>query len=235
MDAFVTHDKINPLVADLLTAEAWKGKVFPLIHKEVAKLSSIKSYICMYHEASICNLLEVMLYHRTACENSEDGLVELIDYCYRKFVDLANRGDEIAKAQVETPKQPDPRAYLDQTPEQELAKQAKEIDFSCAMIGFSLIRFITDHMEALSVPVVHQMMENNDLPCVLVPLLELKPWLRVNAKGENEKWEDQRWQVVPKAESSKVTKVEAQIWLAIYNMFLSQDTNRKYEVTSFRK
>lgn len=30
-------------------------------------------------------------------------------------------------------------------------------------------------------------------------------------------------------------KVEAQIWLTIYNMFLSQDTNRKYEVTSFRK
>jgi len=30
-------------------------------------------------------------------------------------------------------------------------------------------------------------------------------------------------------------KVEAQIWLTIYNMFLSQDTNRKYEVTTFRK
>lgn len=41
--------------------------------------------------------------------------------------------------------------------------------------------------------------------------------------------------MVPKAESSKVTKIEAQIWLSVYNMFLSQDTNRKYEVTSFRK
>jgi len=30
----------------------------------------------------------VMLYHRTACESSEDALVELIDYCYRKFVAL---------------------------------------------------------------------------------------------------------------------------------------------------
>jgi len=30
-------------------------------------------------------------------------------------------------------------------------------------------------------------------------------------------------------------KVEAQIWLTIYNMFLSSDSNRKYEVTSFRK
>ena len=34
---------------------------------------------------------------------------------------------------------------------------------------------------------------------------------------------------------NKMPKVEAQIWLTIYNMFLSQDTNRKYEVTTFRK
>jgi hypothetical protein len=33
-------------------------------------------------------------------------------------------------------------------------------------------------------------MENNDLPCVLVPILELKPWLRKTCKGELEKWED---------------------------------------------
>lgn len=121
------------------------------------------------------------------------------------------------------------------THEDELLKQRDEIEFSCTMIALSLIRFITDHLQDLSVPVVHQLMENNDLPCVLVPLLELKPWLRKNPKGETEKWEDQKWQVVPKAEGNRVTKVEAQIWLAIYNMFLCQDSNRKYEVTSFRK
>jgi hypothetical protein len=33
-------------------------------------------------------------------------------------------------------------------------------------------------------------MEANDLPCILVPLLELKPWLRKNVKGDTEKWED---------------------------------------------
>mmetsp|Transcript_2649 Transcript_2649/g.4434 ORF Transcript_2649/g.4434 Transcript_2649/m.4434 type:complete len:90 (+) Transcript_2649:189-458(+) len=88
MDAFVTHDKINTLVMDLLTAEAWKQKVFPLIKSEVAKLSTVKSYMCLYHESSVCNLLEIMLFHRTACESSEDALVELIDYCYRKFINI---------------------------------------------------------------------------------------------------------------------------------------------------
>ena len=41
--------------------------------------------------------------------------------------------------------------------------------------------------------------------------------------------------MVPPTEENRVTKIEAQIWLTIYNMFLSQDTNRKYEVTTFRK
>ena len=84
-----------------------------------------------------------------------------------------------------------------------------EIEFNCTMSAFSLIRFITDHLQDLSVPVVHQLMENNDIPCVLVPLLELKPWLRKNAKGDMEKYEDQKWQEIPKAESHKLTKIEA--------------------------
>ena len=93
MDNFVTLDKITALVNELLTSEVWKDKVFPTIKDKVAELSSIKSYMCLYHEASIVNLMEVILYHRTACESSEDALVELIDYCYRKFITLTSKGD----------------------------------------------------------------------------------------------------------------------------------------------
>ena len=35
-----------------------------------------------------------------------------------------------------------------------------------------------------------EMLENNDIPCVLVPLLEIKPWIKLNAKGEKELYED---------------------------------------------
>lgn len=100
MDSFVTLDKMNTLVFELLSAEAWKQKVFPIIKQDVAQLSTIKSYMCMYHEASIVNLMEVMLYHRTACESSEDALVELIDYCYRKFLDLENNAGFYQKQQA---------------------------------------------------------------------------------------------------------------------------------------
>lgn len=64
------------------------------------------------------------------------------------------------------------------------------------MICFSLIRFITDHLETLPLPIIHQMMENNDIPLVMVPLLEMKPWIRKNTKGEEEKFEDQKWTVI---------------------------------------
>ena len=93
MDNFVTLDKMTALVNELLTSESWKQKVYPILKEKIAKLTSIKSYMCLYHEASIVNLMEVMLFHRTACESSEDALVEVIDYCYRKFIELTNKGD----------------------------------------------------------------------------------------------------------------------------------------------
>ena len=117
----------------------------------------------------------------------------------------------------------------------ELDKNFTDIEFQCSMICFSIIRFISDHLGDLSVPIVHQMMESNDMPCVLVPLLEIKPWIRKNAKGETERFEDQRWVVVKPQDECKIPKIEAQIWLTIYNMFTTQDSNRKYEITSFRK
>ena len=78
-------------------------------------------------------------------------------------------------------------------------------------------------------------MENNDIPCVLVPLLEAKPWIRTNANGEQEKFEDQAWKVIQTHERGRLTKIEAQIWLTVYNMFMTNDSSRKYEMTSFRK
>jgi hypothetical protein len=53
------------------------------------------------------------------------------------------------------------------------------------------------------------MMEMNDIPCILVPLIELKPWLRKNKKGELEKFEDQKWVKVPPQDINKMSKVEA--------------------------
>jgi len=70
---------------------------------------------------------------------------------------------------------------------------------------------------------------------VLVPLLEAKPWIRTNARGEQEKFEDQQWTVIQSHERGRLTKIEAQVWLTVYNMFMTNDSSRKYEMTNFRK
>lgn len=62
--------------------------------------------MALYHEASVCNLLEVMLYHRTACVSSEDILVELIDYCYRKFVNLTEQCARLGESEYIFPSKP---------------------------------------------------------------------------------------------------------------------------------
>jgi hypothetical protein len=98
---------------------------------------------------------------------------------------------------------------MDMDRTQELEKNHEDIEFSCGMICFSLIRFISDYMSDLSVPIVHQMLEANDIPCVLVPLLEIKPWLRKNKRGENEIYEDQKWRVIKPEDESRLPKIEA--------------------------
>ena len=50
------------------------------------------------------------------------------------------------------------------TAAQEIERQDKEIEFGCAMTCISLIRFITDHMEALPASIIHALMDTADLP-----------------------------------------------------------------------
>lgn len=101
--------------------------------------------MCLYHEATIVNLMEVMLYHRTAVESSEDALVEMIDYCYRKFIELNNQAAYFMERQTK-PDSEDPKKYLEMDKVEELEKNYKDIEFNCAMICFSLVRFVSDYM-----------------------------------------------------------------------------------------
>ena len=90
METAVTFDKVKQLIYDLISTELWKMKVMPLIGDNIHKLGSMKSYICLYHEGVVCNLLEIMLFHRTAVDSADEKLIDLIDYIYRKLVWLTN-------------------------------------------------------------------------------------------------------------------------------------------------
>lgn len=220
------QNQVDTLIYDLLVTEAWMDNVFPLVKNSLTKGFSLKSYMLMYHEATVANLIEILMFHREAMEDCQDSVLELIDYCYRKLCWLINLGDS-------KPKEIEGKDLVKQTRDEELKRQYTEIQFSIAIICISIIRFISDNLSNLNVPIVHQMMEINDIPCILIPLLEAKPWVRKNSRGEREVYEDQRWTV--QKDTQALSKVEAQIWLTVFSMFMCQDTQRKYEITTFRK
>lgn len=66
----------------------------PYLKKHLAnKVDSVTSYLLLYHEATVANLLEVSLYHSHAAEAcSEDAMLELVDWCHRKMIYLNNEG-----------------------------------------------------------------------------------------------------------------------------------------------
>lgn len=89
METFSNHDKVKFLIYDLICTEIWKQKVLPLIKNTITKQNPYRSYLAVYHEAVVCNILEIILFSRTAVESAENYLIDLIDYGYRKLVSLS--------------------------------------------------------------------------------------------------------------------------------------------------
>ena len=90
-EALCDLDKIPIVIHELIAAELWKHKVWPLIKDDISDHSSIRAYNALYHECSIAALLEAVLFHKGACEAGDDTLMELVDYCARKLTWLVQR------------------------------------------------------------------------------------------------------------------------------------------------
>lgn len=115
----------------------------------------------------------------------------------------------------------------------------------------SIIRFITDYVRHLPVSVVHHLLDVTDILCVLIPLIEIKPWIRttsngklrtkdrmvelIDYQGNREKFENNKWVIVEKNDYSRLVKLEANVWIAVYNLFMEPECRKKYELTEFRK
>ena len=77
LEALLTYDKLDVLVNDLITLEAWKDNVYPLLLDEVAGKNTMRCYFILYHEATLVNFFEVLLYHKHVCENLGEWILLL--------------------------------------------------------------------------------------------------------------------------------------------------------------
>ena len=261
MTQFIDHDKLKLLIKELYTINTFKEKVYPTIKDKIISLSSIKTYFILYHEAVIVNLLESFLYSITACQASEDYLVDVIEYCYKmisKYIsykmknpdDTLNYGNNSPLFSDAKDEELSLEEKIKKINEQvkdkkndikEMEDKYKEIEFQIAMSSINILRYISDHLEQLPFPVRHHMMNVKDVPVLFATLMELRPWRRkvmkyneTSKKKEEieEIYENNNWTSLME---HKYPKLEAQILITIYNLVMNQDNNKKYEITEYRQ
>ncbi|KAB0378698.1 zinc finger MYND domain-containing protein 10 [Muntiacus reevesi] len=226
-ELLVTHGKIPTLVEELIAVEMWKQKVFPVLCKlkDFKPQNTLPIYMVLHHEASIINLLETMFFHKGVCESAKDTVLDLVDYCHRKLTLLVAQGGRGA---------PPEEGSQHSTSMQDLQKQAKLMEFEIALKGLSVLRYITDCVDSLSLSTLNRMLSTHNLPCLLVELLEHSPWSRREG-GKLQQFESGHWQTVTPSEQQKLSKLDGQVWIALYNLLLSPEARARYCLTSFAK
>ncbi|XP_053454392.1 zinc finger MYND domain-containing protein 10 isoform X3 [Nycticebus coucang] len=180
----------------------------------------------VHHEASIINLLETVFFHKEVCESAEDTILDLVDYCHRKLTLLVARSGHGSLHED--------KGSEDSTPMQELQKQAEVMEFEIALKALSVLRYITDCVDSLSLSTLSRMLSTHNLPCLLVELLEHSPWSRREG-GKLQQFESGRWQTVAPSEQQKLSKLDGQVWITLYNLLLSPGAQARYCLTSFAK
>jgi zinc finger MYND domain-containing protein 10 len=233
VEAFVDCDKVSTLIHELIVIEAWKEHVMPKVLPKLSQLAALKAYMVLYHEATLCNLLEVILYHQHACESADDSLLEMIDYCQRSIHgvitkahrdnDSDNDDDDGKANDIENE---DAQAML--------CRQNETISLAVSACVISILRFITEHTAALPMAVTARLLDTHDMALNLVPLIEHSPWSR-GPLSKLEKFVDQKWVPVKPADRFKVTKTEAQVWLALLNLLISRHCAQRYHFNTHRK
>ncbi|XP_058534486.1 zinc finger MYND domain-containing protein 10 isoform X3 [Ochotona princeps] len=227
-ELLVTHGKVPTLVAELISVQLWKQKVFPVLCMldDFKPQNTFPIYMVVHHEASIINLLETVFFHKEVCESAEDTVLDLVDYCHRKLAMLVSRSGQSSPLEEENSQ--------DTTPMQELQKQAELMEFEIALKALSVLRYITDCVDSLPLSVLSRMLSTHNLPCLLVELLEHSPWSRREG-GKLQRFEGGRWHTVAPSEQQKLSKLDGQVWLALYNLLLSPEARSHYCLTSFAK
>lgn len=239
MQQFVDKDKIRPLIKELFIINSFITFVYPTIKPIIAKLSSIKSYLILYHEACVINLIENFLYNVTACIAADDFIVDMIEYCYKMITKCCNQPakDRIIEIQKGSYEEEIKKINSQSNdPEIELNEKNREYEFAIAMSCINILRYISDHLNQLPFPVCHHMMNAKDIPLLFVTLMEVKPWIRkvINNKKEetDEIYENNKW---IKKNGNTIPKLEGQIWITLFNLLMNAETNKKYEITDFRQ
>lgn len=255
LEAILTFDKLKVLIHDLVITEAWVDLVFPNIMEELAQKNSMRTYFILYHQASLINLFEVLLYHKHVCEAGGDMLIELVDYCARKLMRL-NGGYDFSSYDPASEQQSmgslgsaennneNAKKFLEKlekrTPTEDLMQHLSQIEFRVCITAVSIARFMCEHCDSLVLSVSTRITDTHDYLVLMIPLIENPPWSRriSAAQGKPAKWQklvDFKWTDVLPIDLLKLTKLEGQPWLTLFALLSKKVFRERYHINSFRK
>ncbi|KAJ0023850.1 hypothetical protein NQD34_003749 [Periophthalmus magnuspinnatus] len=260
-ELLVSLRKIPVLVHEMILIEVWKHKVFPILCQlqDFKPQNTFQLYIVIRHEATIINLLETIMFHKDSCEAADDSVLDLVDYCHRKLTLLVSKvtreGDAMHEqlSNVNTELQNQNVAL-----ELDISLKALSVlryitDHTDRCANPLLYHWLYNVLHAVqenekkplieqffppfsfcSISVINRLLCTHNIPCVLVQLINCCPWSRCKA-GQVEKYMNGKWQKVPDEDRLKITKLDAQAWIALYNLLLNENCQQKYDFNNYNK
>lgn len=233
-DFLISHNKIPVLVHELLSVELWKDNVFPLMLEDCNNpKTGFPTYLVLYHEATLADLLQAALYYREFCGEAEGCIIDLVDYCHRRLADLISNSTHCGIEEIKTPIR---KEECENSIVKELEQQKKDLQFGICLKTISLVAYIVDHLELLPLGVTTRLLNTHDIPCILVNILQIAPWTKTGNRGETLKYnETGRWVEVAPTDQLTLTKTEGQIWLTLYHLLMDQQCQQKYEFNHHNK
>ncbi|VUZ97165.1 MYND-type zinc finger protein, putative [Plasmodium vivax] len=180
----------------------------------------ISSYIALYHEVTLLNILEWVLCADHAYDKIDSHMINLFAYIYTNLVAFLKSNSE--------------EYFVKPTSEMSISEMLREENDKSQSIDrlkiyvsvINALRNITDRIHLLNNTVINKIVDY-DILLILIPLLERRPWAHDNYVFEGNEW--------VKRESSTLCTIEKQLWLILYTLILTRSCQEKYEMTNYRR
>ncbi|RKO97943.1 hypothetical protein CAUPRSCDRAFT_1505, partial [Caulochytrium protostelioides] len=248
-DLLAERGKLAVLAANLIRIGAWKAHVWPKLDPAVLQQAHIKAYFLLFHEATLMNLLEIVLFHQPHVLALGPVLPDLIDYCATRVAWLNTAEATAARAPQEVPPAASPaQLAAPSDPAADLQAHRTQLQFTIAMTSISVLRYITECGEALPLGAQQRLFGHHDVPAAAIYLIHNAPWIRrrvsTDAKAASpapgrreatlERFNEGRWEALAHDDVPRLGKTEAQVWLLLYNLLLEPAFQTRYPFTAFR-
>ncbi|CAF0933407.1 unnamed protein product [Adineta steineri] len=236
-DVIVNNDKLPILVSQLITTEIWRERIFrELVAMKFEPQVTFSIYIIFYHEASLVNLLETLMYHEDVCTAFDDQILDLVDYSYRILTEIIRKiKHEEQRTRHRQITNNENVSNENSENIKELLTQEETLRFDMGMKMLSIVRYICDCLQKLPMSVTTRLLDNFDFILLLVDFIEVKPWEKLLGDGTFTRHIDGKWQKISHEDRYLMPKIEGQVWLALYQLLLSPHCLQKYEYTDYNK